>query len=264
MITFGTANSELVEISDGFGRFARAEGLHWTSDGFSLLDLLAMNSSAAAQFPTLPLSLEKGDKSSHSAQPGTPHATETDEVLLAEIFGGNREALERLFRAYARQVRNVGQKILQNNAEADDLVQEVFLYIHRKSGLFDRAKGSARSWIIQVAYTQALIRRRQLKSHGFYSSGIMDNAPEKRLSSSERTDSPDIVEELFGKARWKNLWDSLTECQRETFRLHFYEGCTFGEIAEKLGQSYVNIRHHYYRGLERFRKHAEENGLNWP
>jgi RNA polymerase sigma-70 factor, ECF subfamily len=208
--------------------------------------------------------LEKADKSSLAAHPETPHAKDTDEILLAEIFGGNREALGRLFRGYARQVRNIGKRILQSNAEADDLVQEVFLYIHRKSGLFDRSKGSARSWIIQVAYTQALIRRRQLKSHGFYSSGIMDNVPEKRIHSLESTDSLDIVEELFGKNGWKNLWGSLTECQRETFRLHFYEGCTFEEIAQKLGQSYANIRHHYYRGLERFRKHAEEKGLNWP
>ena len=41
---------------------------------------------------------------------------------------------------------------------------------------FDRSKGSARSWIFQVAYTQALIRRRQLKSHGLYASAITDKA----------------------------------------------------------------------------------------
>ena len=71
-------------------------------------------------------------------------------------------------------------------------------------------------------------------------------------------------EGFFGRQGWKNVWDSLTEYQRETLRLHFYDGCTFTEIAERLGQSYVNIRHHYYRGLERLRKHANENSLNWP
>ena len=72
------------------------------------------------------------------------------------------------------------------------------------------------------------------------------------------------VEGFFGRNGWKKVWDSLTECQRETLRLHFYEGCTFAEIAERLGQSYVNIRHHYYRGLEKLRKHADDNNLNWP
>jgi RNA polymerase sigma-70 factor (ECF subfamily) len=221
--------------------------------------------SVTAGFPSLPTECDASAKPCITERAQPPLEEELcDEDLMAMVSRGARNGLAVLFRRYARPVRTLGHRILRDGGEADDLVQEVFLYIHRKSGLFDRSKGSARSWIIQVAYTQALIRRRQLKSHGFYSSGIMDNAPEKRLSSSERTDSPDIVEELFGKNGWKNLWDSLTECQRETFRLHFYEGCTFGEIAEKLGQSYVNIRHHYYRGLERFRKHAEENGLSWP
>src|SRR5947208_16707561 len=96
----------------------------------------------------------------------------TDEGLITGVQTGDRDALALLFRRYAHPVRNIGQRILRDRAEADDLVQEVFLYIHRKSTLFDRSKGSARSWIIQVAYTQALLRRRQLKSHGFYLSGI--------------------------------------------------------------------------------------------
>ena len=126
------------------------------------------------------------------------------------------------------------------------------------------SKGSARSWIFQVAYTQALIRRRQLKTHGFYASPITDRTFENSSCGTKGAHYDDTVEGFFGRNGWRNVWDSLTECQRETLRLHFYEGCTFTEIAEKLGQSYVNIRHHYYRGLEKLRKHADENDLNWP
>jgi len=84
------------------------------------------------------------------------------------------------------------------------------------------------------------------------------------MSRSEELPHDDPVEELFGTNAWKKVWNGLTECQRETLTLHFYEGCTFTEIAKKLGQSYVNIRHHYHRALEKLRKHANENGLNWP
>lgn len=161
-------------------------------------------------------------------------------------------------------VKNIGRRILRDRSEADDLIQEVFLYIHQRSGLFDPSKGSARSWIFQVAYTQALVRRRQLKSYSFYASAITDRPTESGLSTIEGANYDQGVEGLFGREGWKSIWDSLTDCQRETLRLHFYEGCTFTEIAEKLGQSYVNIRHHYYRGLETLRKHADENDLNWP
>jgi RNA polymerase sigma-70 factor (ECF subfamily) len=180
------------------------------------------------------------------------------------VSTGEEDALAVLFRRYARLVRSVGQRTLRDSGEADDLVQEVFLYIHRRSKLFDRSKGSARSWIFQVAYTQALIRRRQLKTHGFYASPITDKGLENSSCGTKGAHYDNSAEGFFGRSGWRNVWDSLTECQRETLRLHFYEGCTFTEIAEKLGQSYVNIRHHYYRGLEKLRKHADENDLNWP
>jgi RNA polymerase sigma-70 factor (ECF subfamily) len=58
------------------------------------------------------------------------------------------------------------------------------------------------------------------------------------------------VEGVLGK----KVLASLTAEQRETLRLYFVEGYTFAEIAEKLGQSFFNVRHHYYRSLEKLRK----------
>ena len=124
------------------------------------------------------------------------------------------------------------------------------------------AKGSARSWIIQVAYTQALLRRRELKGHGFYVSGITDRMLESEPVSSSGADYDHTVEGLFGRNGWKRIVDDLSEDQRETLRLHFFEGYTFAEIAEKLGQSYANVRNHHYRGLEKLRKHLGEDELN--
>jgi RNA polymerase sigma-70 factor, ECF subfamily len=187
-----------------------------------------------------------------------------DEVLLAHIARGTQEALAVLFRRYARCIRNIGSRILRDAGEADDLVQEVFLYVFRKGTLYDPSKGPARSWVIQVAYTQAYLRRRALQSHGFYAQAVTERSAETDPSFVRGVHRDHTVEGFFGRNGWKNVWDSLTECQQETLRLHFYEGCTFAEISEKLGQSYVNIRHHYYRGLEKLRKHANENSLNWP
>jgi RNA polymerase sigma-70 factor (ECF subfamily) len=123
-------------------------------------------------------------------------------------------------------------------------------------------RGSARSWIIQVAYTQAFLRRRELKSHGFYSSGITDKPTECDQHGEDGANYDQTVEGLFGRKGWKKIVESLTEDQRETFLLHFFEGYTFAEIAEKLGQSFANVRNHHYRGLEKLRKHLADNELN--
>jgi len=189
-------------------------------------------------------------------------SAEADEVVLTRIKSGDATALSQLFRRYARVVRSLGRRILQDDGEADDLVQEVFLYIHRKSALFDPSKGAARSWIFQVAYTQAFLRRRRLRSHGFYASGIADKLPEIEQRTHLGADYDQTVEGLFGRNGWRKILEALTEEQRETLRLHFFEGYTFNEIAEKLGQSYANVRNHHYRGLERLRKHLADSELN--
>lgn len=218
-----------------------------------------MSSSAAPPIGSLQLSV--GADAKQSTNSGLPAVEFLDESLLNKICAGDRDALALLFRRYALSIRNVGKRILRDQVEADDLVQEVFLYIHRKSALFDSSKGSARSWIIQVAYTQALLRRRRLKAQGFYLSGSADKAVECQQSGVEGAHYDHTVEGLFGRNRWKRIVEDLTEDQWETLRLHFFEGQTFAEIAEQLGQSHANVRNHHYRGLEKIRKLLSEDEL---
>src|SRR5258708_29896188 len=110
------------------------------------------------------------DPGEEEAQGGTSSPTEShesqldDEILVLRVAGGNREALAVLFRRYARLVRAVAMRILHDSSEADDLLQDVFLFIHRKSGTFDNSKSSARSWIVQRTNHRAIDLRRHLHS----------------------------------------------------------------------------------------------------
>ncbi len=99
----------------------------------------------------------------------------SDESLLEQVRDGAKDALALLFRRYARAVRNVAYRILRNEAEADDLVQEVFLFIFRKAALFDSTQSTAASWIIHVAYHRAFDRRRYLNTRHFYSTQELDD-----------------------------------------------------------------------------------------
>jgi RNA polymerase sigma-70 factor, ECF subfamily len=183
-------------------------------------------------------------------------AEQADEGLLQMAGQGSREALSILFRRHAAQIWSIGRRVLRDPAEAEDLVQDVFLYIYGKARLYDSCKGPARSWIIQVTYTQAFQRRRKLRSHGLYELSYADS-PTKSVETTERKPAiyDDTVEGLFGRNGWKQIVEELTEDQRETLRLHFFEGHTFTEIAQILGQSCANVRNHHYRGLEKIRRH---------
>jgi RNA polymerase sigma-70 factor (ECF subfamily) len=181
----------------------------------------------------------------------------SDELLLAQVRRGVKDALGLLFRRHARAVRNVAYRILRNEAEADDLVQEVFLFLFRKAALYDSAHGAAGTWIIHVAYHRAFDRRRYLNTRHFYSSQELDDVS-FRLAD-KREEIPfhgQSMEGILGKPLMALFNARLTVEQQETIRLYFFEGYSFKEIAEFTGRSLVNVRNHYYRGLDRMRKYV--------
>lgn len=208
-----------------------------------------MNTFFTARLVPLPLALKCG------AEEGANSAVDsvTDEALLTLLQAGDQEALGCLFQRYARVLHNVSARILRDAAEAEDLVQDLFLFIQRKCAVFDSSKSTARSWIVQMAYHRAIERRRHLAHRRFYSQVELGRhaAPLVGTPTTETDYSPEAV---FGRNGLERVLEALSEDQRETLRLHFFEGYSLAEIAQKLGQPFGNVRHHYYRALDTLRK----------
>ena len=221
---------------------------------------LAVSSSfPAARFPALPLSKEKEVAHPIYTDTRTAGWTEepSDEALIARIRDNDSDALGLLFSRYARLVWSIARRILRNNEEADDLLQDVFLLVRRRASVFDATKGSVRSLLVQMSYQRAFSRRRDLTRQNFYSSvEVNENAVvAKRTSCVPLYD--ESIEAHFGRTALKTALEDLSVEQRETLRLCFYEGQTLEEVAVHLGQSYGNVRHHYYRGLAKLRRHVK-------
>jgi RNA polymerase sigma-70 factor (ECF subfamily) len=175
---------------------------------------------------------------------------QSDEILILNISNGSREALSILFQRRARTVFNVASRILKDNSEAEDLVQDLFLFLFHKASQFDPTKGSAASWIIQMTYHRAIDRRRYLTTRNHY------NAQEFNEDRHQATRGQISISDVAARVLLHKLRAELSPEQRETLELHFFEGYTFHEIAERTGQALGNVRHHYYRGLERLRSHV--------
>jgi RNA polymerase sigma-70 factor (ECF subfamily) len=177
-------------------------------------------------------------------------------MLIARICEGDRVALGTLFRRYARSVRGVAYKILRDSSEADDLLQDVFVLIERLCGKFDRSRGTVRFWILMMTHRRAITRRRYLTSRHFYT--YLDWEKEGDRPRYSQTTAPRYANALWEAVEkmdsLRNGFEGLSENQRETLMLFFFEGYSFEEIAAKLGQTIGNARNHYYRGLERLRR----------
>lgn len=83
----------------------------------------------------------------------------SDEELLRRIQNQDEESLLALFRRYSKLAFSIGCRILRDEGEAEDLVQEVFLRLHARENSFDNTKGTARTWMVQMIYRRALDRR---------------------------------------------------------------------------------------------------------
>ena len=181
---------------------------------------------------------------------------------MSLICEGSKDALASLFSRYASVVRGLAYRVLRNASEADDLLQDIFLLIHRLCQTFDSSKGSARFWILQMTYRRAISRRRYLTSRHFYTHLDLDQAAD-RLGDvpSESRNGNSLDGKLERKQAWENWLAELSESQRQTLHLFFFEGYTFEEIASKTGQTVGNARNHYYRGLQKLRKQISAGKL---
>lgn len=220
-----------------------------------------MSPAAAAGFCSPPLSNEKAVAPALATSSPAVSTEASDETLLALIAAHDNEALGRLFRRYAKIVHGIGSRILHDKAEAEDLVQDVFLYIQRKCGVFNPTKGSASSWIIQTVYYQALQRRIRLTSSHYCSTREIEDSG-GTTSAAFAVGRDHSAEIVFGRSTWRGILKALTADQWETLRMHFFEGYTLSEIAQMRGESVGNARHHFYRGLEALRKQVFSGDLS--
>src|SRR5258708_35503882 len=222
-----------------------------------------MSSSAARYFPGI-LGRRNGngahDQTSDHVKGLTPESRteeltelqDTDEVLMLRLQKKDVEALGLLYRRYARLVYSVCARVLRDATEAEDLVHEVFLCLYRKCRSFDPAKGSARSWLLQLTYHKCFDWRDYLKARHGYGQGSGDeDVPADHPQLAQESDPADLI---IWNPRMKAAFQSLSKEQQLTLRLYYFKGYTFQEVAEEMGHSYGNAKNHFYRGIERLRR----------
>jgi RNA polymerase sigma-70 factor (ECF subfamily) len=185
---------------------------------------------------------------------GCPEAAvPSDEELLARVQKKDYDAVGVLFDRYARLFLGIAYRILRDRGEAEDMVQEIFLRLCQRSNTFDPAKGSARTWMVQFAYRRSFDRRSYLTRRFFYGGTEIERL---KNTLKEATGLEDQISARLTGEQLRAAFEELGDKESATLQLFFFEGCELREVAERLGESFGNTRHYYYRGLERLRRTA--------
>jgi RNA polymerase sigma-70 factor (ECF subfamily) len=174
----------------------------------------------------------------------------TDNQLMVELQAGVNDALAVLFERHQRLVLSIVLKIVRDHGEAEDVTQNVFLEIYRSVAQFDPAKGSLKVWLLQYAYHRAFNRKQYLNARNFYTNesaedlGPLSYGGFFTLGRYAPSELQRLMQQGLG---------SLGQPQKRVIELASYEGLSMKEIAEKTGDTLSNVRHHYYRGLQKLR-----------
>ncbi|MEZ4369447.1 MAG: sigma-70 family RNA polymerase sigma factor [Polyangiaceae bacterium] len=184
-----------------------------------------------------------------------PHAEAADagrseEELMAAYVAGDRAAFDELFQRLAPVLLRVLARQLPNREEANDLVQQTFLQLHRSRNDF-REGARLRPWLFTIAIN---LKREHFRR--------MKRRPEAPLELDGRSD-PVSVQGAHGRADAQHSlgWalQRIPTDQAEVIALHWFEGLAFPEVAEVVGASLSAVKVRAHRGYQALRALLDES-----
>lgn len=150
-------------------------------------------------------------------------------AALARIPGGDRAALQTVYRLTSAKLFGVVVRILGEHGEAEDVLQEVFVTVWRKAGDFDAARASPMTWLIAIARNRAIDRLRSRQTRRM---DPIDDAFEIADGAPLADDALEMSEDT---ARLHGCLDGLAKEERAALRSAFFDGNTYDELAQRAG-----------------------------
>jgi RNA polymerase sigma-70 factor, ECF subfamily len=167
-----------------------------------------------------------------------------DHTALGRMARGDHDALAELYDRHARLVYSLALRILRDQGDAEDVVQEVFSQAWRQAARYESSRGNVIAWLLNLTRSRAIDRLRGRRSR-----------PDA-AGDSLALEMPDLAQPideklaLSGRAtQIRAAVEELSVLQRMAIELAFYEGLTHVEIAERLELPLGTVKTRIRQGL---------------
>ena len=205
------------------------------------------------------------------ASPALSSAQRSDALgaLLSRVSLGDRAAFATLYQQTAAHLLGVVLRINSNRAQAEDLLQEIFVKIWGAAGSFDVQRAQPMTWLTSIARHRAIdsLRRRQTEPQWVTTTGSAEDGDEDELLDQLASSDAGPME-LLGQAVQARAvgvcMKGLSGEQQQTLALAFYQGLSHSEVAEQLRQPLGTVKSWARRGLLALRACLERAGAIDP
>jgi RNA polymerase sigma-70 factor (ECF subfamily) len=191
------------------------------------------------------------ENSAAAIQSSSRMEQETDEAILQRVARGDEAAFADLYDRFAPSLFAIARRILADDQEARDALQDGFLYLWDKAAEFDPARGKAFSWAVMIFRNKAIDRlragRRRMRLNETAAEDLLDlesPSAERADLSAERAENAEAV---------RRAMRSLPDEQRKCIEWAFLRGLTHLQLSELLGAPLGTVKTNIRRGLLRLR-----------
>jgi len=181
----------------------------------------------------------------------SPKREDPDRPLMARIEERDADALAELYDRHAARLLGLARRVLGDGGEAEEVLQEVFLFAWRSAGAFDPARGQVLTWLLIVTRSRAIDRLRARRGGSRPEIRSLEEIPEGPASSED-------VEAASAGRQWEILCRSavreLPDDQRRALELAYFEGLTHQEIAQRTSTPLGTVKTRVRLGLMKLRE----------
>lgn len=183
-----------------------------------------------------------------------------EKKLLERICGGDQSGFELLVKEHTGKVMGLAWRLVGNHAEAEDLVQEAFLRLHRALPHF-RGESRISTWLYRTTTRLAIdfLRRERIKRKLFFFRHDNDALDPVDLASDDRSGPERDQQSREAMHSLRSSLNKLSTRQHVIFTLRHYEGLPLKEIAEHLGIEVGTVKAHLHRAITQLRKDLSEH-----
>ena len=170
--------------------------------------------------------------------------------LLEKIQAGDREAFMTIIRLYQQKVFVMAYSILRDREDALDAVQETFLRLYQKAGLY-KPGNSFQGWLLQMAKNISIdsYRKHQRKRREWETTKPLDEIPVAAEPPREGDSAASDLRRAFARSV-----DSLAERQKMVFVMRHYNELQFNEISETMKISIGTAKSLHFKAVQNLRK----------
>jgi RNA polymerase sigma-70 factor (ECF subfamily) len=174
-----------------------------------------------------------------------------DVARLAQAGAGDSASLGALYDRHVRAVYSIALRVVKDEADAEEVVQEVFVQAWRTARRYDQSRGTVAAWLVTMARTRAIDRLRARRARPDSGAGGSDDVWSTRAAGS--IDPAETIDAERDARRVREALDQLPVVQRLALELAYFEGLTQSQIADRLEEPLGTVKTRIRLGLIKLR-----------